>query len=324
MNDSRHIVFLIGSGASVGASTRITPEQPPLGPGLFDALARYSPGDWGPESRLGKVYGDKLRDNFERTMFEEVCLWEPSLSILEWYRSMALFFARFTLPQGGADLYSRLLTHLRNSELLEHCVIGSLNYEYLLEQAAQRLEIELCYSTRPSNPNTLSVLKVHGSCNLITEDLSHFRVYLTNPNSSLEVGTKFVSPVDLPGTLRTMFSEPGAYHFAVMSLYAAYKNSILSPGQIQQTRNEWDQVARDAHMVIVIGVRPNEDDKHIWDPIRESTAHGLYLIGGEIEGWRRARSDFQLLGQTFEAGFEPLCLVLRAPRSLRVVVTPFK
>src|SRR5215813_3940810 len=101
MND-RDIVILFGAGASYGAG-HVLPQATPLGPDLYDALAVHYPREWGSESHLGKMWGTQFRTDFERTLSEQVVPQVSSLTLLEWHRRVAEFFA---LPT--QDLEGRL------------------------------------------------------------------------------------------------------------------------------------------------------------------------------------------------------------------------
>jgi hypothetical protein len=100
MND-RDIVILFGAGASYGAG-HVLPQAPPLGANLYDALAAQYPKEWGPESHLGKMWAVQLGKDFERTRYEEVLPRVSSLSLIEWHRPVAAFFARYRLDESGA------------------------------------------------------------------------------------------------------------------------------------------------------------------------------------------------------------------------------
>jgi len=102
MND-RDIVILFGAGASYGAG-HVLPQATPLGADLYDALAVQYPREWGSASHLGKMWGTQFRADFERTMGEEVLPWVSSLTLLEWHRRVAEFFARYRLEDGGLDM----------------------------------------------------------------------------------------------------------------------------------------------------------------------------------------------------------------------------
>jgi hypothetical protein len=121
----RDIVLLFGAGASHGANC-VQPHAPPLGSGLYDCLAERYKNDWGSESHLGKMWGRQFRNDFERTMFEEVLPNIPSLSLLEWHRPVATFFAGFRLDGSRQDMYSQLLSGLRTKSLLGRLTLGSL------------------------------------------------------------------------------------------------------------------------------------------------------------------------------------------------------
>src|SRR5208282_5526014 len=141
------IAFLLGAGASLGAGHTL-PTRPPLGNELYDALAREYPGTWGPESIIGCKYADQLSANIEETFANEICRWYPALHVLEWYRDMARFFAKFSLDGTGQDLYTRLLEFLKSTDMLLAATFASLNYDCLLELAAVGLGSNVNYFAR--------------------------------------------------------------------------------------------------------------------------------------------------------------------------------
>ena len=81
---SDELFFLFGAGASKGAGHTL-PCDPPLGVEVYDRLLDRYPEVWGSGSHLAR-YSEALRQDFEKTMFDEVTLWDPSLSVLEWQR----------------------------------------------------------------------------------------------------------------------------------------------------------------------------------------------------------------------------------------------
>jgi hypothetical protein len=74
------IVFLFGAGASKGAG-HIDPSEPSLGPHLYECLAEAYPDQWGDRSVM-RVFRDGLRENFEKTMFDVICVRHPSIHTL--------------------------------------------------------------------------------------------------------------------------------------------------------------------------------------------------------------------------------------------------
>jgi hypothetical protein len=123
---SDQIIFLFGAGASNGA-THVHPAAPPLGRDLYNELAKRFPKTWGVESPLNN-YADCFRRDFEKTMSEEVCGWQPVLNIVESQQKMALYFSGFMLDRSGEDFYSRLLDCLQRAGKLAQTSFGSLNY----------------------------------------------------------------------------------------------------------------------------------------------------------------------------------------------------
>ena len=167
------IVILFGAGASYGAGY-VDPAPPPLGEQLYDALARQFPKEWGVESQLGRS-ADEFRKDFEQTMDQQVLRY-PSLSLLEWHRPVATFFARYRLDGSGDDLYSRLFAVLETKGLLKRLTLGPLNYECLLEQALMNLGLKVDYIIDNTfAADSIPLAKVHGSCNFVTLNLYQWR-----------------------------------------------------------------------------------------------------------------------------------------------------
>src|SRR5262245_52718137 len=123
------VVFLFGAGASLGADCgQVTPEKPPLMTEVYRRLAERFPSEWGASSDRSKFANDYEKD-FERT-FTEVDLRRrpeypagspgaPGVSAIEAQRPLARYFSEFRLDSSGKDLYSRLLTFLRRSGIIE-------------------------------------------------------------------------------------------------------------------------------------------------------------------------------------------------------------
>jgi hypothetical protein len=279
----RDIVILFGAGASHGACY-VHPEAPPLGAGLYDALAVLYPNAWGSESHLGKLYGQRFRHDFELAMFQNVLPSEPSLSLLESHRHIASFFARYSLSGGGRDVYTRLVSELSAEELLPRVTLASLNYDCLLEHAISDLGLVFDYMLEDlSSEGSIPLAKIHGSCNFITPDLSSMRAHLTNANaSSIECSITPLPTHQLQDCLQRKFSRHGPDYFPVLGLYSPDKPSIVAPAKLQHLRNILAQRIRRATAVILVGLKPNtQRDPHLWEPIEQTKASTILYIGGE-------------------------------------------
>ena len=221
------ITFLFGAGASKGA-LHIDPCDPPLGNEVYDRLAQSYPNEWGPSSTLGQ-YSKGFRNDFEGTLFNEVCPRYPSLNILEWLCPMALYFSRFTPDNTCEDLYSKLLLCLRANGLIRNSIFGFLNYDCIFEKAAQRLGFKIDYSGGKTKDNAFPVLKIHGSCNFVTQDLESKLSYLSNQGYT-ESRMDYVPLAALEANLHRKLV---GYCYPVISLYSFGKNTIVSGRQIQ-------------------------------------------------------------------------------------------
>ena len=306
------IVIVFGAGASYGAG-HVLPEAPPLGENLYSALATQYPNEWGSGSQLGK-WADKFRHDFEQTMFDEVMPRVPSLSLLEWHRPVAAFFARYRLDGSGHDMYSRLLAELKTKGLLGRLTLGSLNYECLLEQAAVKLGLATDYMLDDAHPaESIPLAKIHGSSNFVTEDLFSWRPYLTNAGSLTESPFTVLPFHGLEDALQRKFSTYEPAYFPVLGMYSQHKPSIVAPGKLSRLRNILRQRIVDANVLVLIGLRPSSDrDPHLWEPVASSRASKIGYVGGtdHYEILKEHQGKAIHLAETFEEGFTAVLSML--------------
>jgi hypothetical protein len=220
---------------------------------------------------------------------------------------MALYFSRFTPDPTGEDLYSKLLSFLRDTGKIRDVVFASLNYDCIFEQAANRLGLQVDYSGEEPQGNIIPVLKIHGSCNFITDNLQQMRAYLSSPGNYLGCGMDYLPLTDLENRLQSKFSGYIGLYYPVMSLYSLGKNIIAAGTRIQKIRNSWHQHVLSSSLMAIIGVRPNQEDYHIWTPIQETSARLLYIGSKEhLNEWKVANRNFEFIGTTFDKAFDSL------------------
>ena len=126
-------VFLFGAGASYGAGPTI-PENPPLGPDLFEALAKQY---WHWEDLRTRDWMSIFASDFEQGMGR---LWKIATEkdnihafVAVLVRDMARFFSAFEPRVGNA--YLQLVEALEAKRKIDGTIVSTLNYECMLESA---------------------------------------------------------------------------------------------------------------------------------------------------------------------------------------------
>lgn len=291
---ARSIIFLFGAGASHGAGD-ILPEAPPLGLQLYGELARIYPGSWG---SLPREVCEALKANFEDGM--QVIYDRMSVLIPELMRQMAIYFIQFR-PASGQTLYCRLIEHIRELGLLDRVLFSTLNYECVLEFSLLRKGISIDYFGLPAADVSVPVWKLHGSCNMFATGVT------ATPGVTYTAGAKFEG--GLEGILDS--SEAigrwlyGTALAPAMCLYMRGKPLAISPAAVSRLQSMWFEALQESTVIFCVGVNPNAEDKHVWEPIASSPGQ-LYFIGGAaaFDGWTRQHrpNRSKLLGSRFETG----------------------
>jgi hypothetical protein len=288
------IVFLFGAGASKGA-THVLPDVPPLMYQLYDRLAVFDPDNWGLGSQMAR-YEDDFRKDFEKTFSERVLSFDgvprgSSLDLLEHQRPLALYFALFLLDTSGRDYYSLLLKSLQRAHRLEQCCFGSLNYDCLFEQAAERLGINIDYDCIEAK--SARIAKLHGSCNFITAALTQRdRAMMASPGTHYEIPLHILPVTNLEKTLNESLLGTGSRHLPVMSQISPDKQHFVAPAQIQSIRNKWAEAVSNAATVAIIGISCNRNDFHIVQTIRNTGAQILFIGDCEnFQKWKRVNRN---------------------------------
>ncbi len=260
-------VILFGAGASYG-SEQSTPYCPPLGAGLFDELQKRYPDAWGtvPKEKRGLFV-----PNFEPGMKE---LWDSN-----WHgtsalmRAMADYFAMFRPLEGNS--YSRLIEHLSSHGAIAGTTFSTLNYECLLEYAIRNNRLKLRYdSPEPSSAETLSILKIHGSCNFLPASVSASAAAISYSANSIGWDGE-IRIVDVP--LVRPFVTHNAFYPA-MAIFMEGKPVRSHQGAISMMQTWWKEAVLKADRIGIVGVKPNVPDDHIWGPLAESNSE-VVVIG---------------------------------------------
>ena len=304
--------FLFGAGASKALGMHVKPRTPPLMCELYDELAIF----FQKERESGGLFGiypnqfrkdleqhaDQFKKNFEEAYTEFVlknttnyALPGSALSLLESQRPLALYFSRFVLDRTRMDYYSKLLDALDKAGNIPHTVFGSLNYDCLFEQAAQKFD-------------SVRIAKIHGSCNFIAQIDQTTKAILAGPNVHVEVRVKVLAVENLEKELvEKLLSGGQTIYLPIMSQVSHYKEQPLAPAAIQQMRKRWNDGVHDAKKIAIIGVSFNSYDQHIIEQIKNASGTVLY-IGDEasFKMWQAVNRSAQCLGRRLEDGFDKL------------------
>lgn len=271
-------LLLFGAGASHG-SEHTRPYCPPVGEALFEDLHKLYPQAWG---ALPSDLRAKFVPNFETGMGE---LWEsrphdvPTL-----LRCVADYFARFRPLQGNA--YTRVLDHLDARGALKGTFYSSLNYDCVFEYAARDFDLTIDYfASEPSTGKTLTLWKIHGSCNFLPTSV-------TGAASNVDYSA---SAVIFNGGVRVVdaaqvgpFVSQNAFYPA-MAVYMVGKPMHSCPSVLRELQSRWASAVLASDTVGLIGVRPNPPDAHIWDPLSATRAR-IVAIGNReaYQDWAKA------------------------------------
>ena len=308
-------LFLFGAGASYGSEDFIPRGgRPPLGNGpngLFRELQRLG----GVASTVDAQLANTFERNFEVGMGE---FFETrNREVMRFLREMALYFTRFSA--GPNNLYTQVISTAEG--VGAEIVLSTTNYDLLLEMAAGHAGYLVSHRRHPLPPGRISVLKVHGSI--------HFLLDLEGEDTEL-VDCHIDTSQLLPGSaafsapVRLASGNEEVRHYCLtqtsvapaIAMYARGKPVFNSPGYVARQQEHWRAEVARADDIVIVGLRANDDDDHIWGVLGEAPAR-LHFVGGEPEefgAWaenaRHPRAEPK--GKTFRDALPEIERILRA------------
>lgn len=189
--------------------------------------------------------------------------------------AIARFLAQF--DPCATSAYSALIEAIEPH--IRHTEFASLNYDVMLERAAQAREWGVDYGLGQRIARTVKVIKPHGSANFLPKRMGSFH------NVSV-VGTGSVFDGDIPCDTPLGFLEiaewisslnDGDIYTPVMSAYAKGKWTPVGARLVTEQRVRWEASAQRSVVVIVVGVAVNPEDEHIWQPLARTNAPVYYV-----------------------------------------------
>jgi hypothetical protein len=248
-----------------------------LGNALYEELKNYFPNSWG---TLSSDYDHYFKDNFEFGMKKVYSNPKTESRITELVRNMGEYFCKFQ-PHND-NLYIRFLKEL---DSLEDIVFSSLNYDTLLELAAEKEKIPVNHFE--IRKNELTLFKIHGSSNFLP------------PSSSQVIGITLIGSGIFDMNIRVSncedvkaFCNSNTALSPIMAIYMENKPLQINSSQLDKVKKEWQNQILNAEHILIIGVRPNPDDKHIWDFL-SNTQGKIGYVGNkdEFNKWKNAHRN---------------------------------
>lgn len=266
--DTMKNIILFGAGASYG-SGRIIPEEPPLLPQLYPQLKRCYPRTWG---NLPKNLMSRFAENFELGMAD---MWDKySQRVPQLMQEMALHFVQFRPANIKENLYFKLLQFLAGNNKISSTVLFTLNYEVILDLCAQALDLNVDPENKTHDENTIKIIKLHGACNIIPDGIKLSRSVRFTKGVLFGTGAKYL--FDLNEVVKFCLGDNGLP--PIMALIMKEKPIQVSKFILNHYQNIWREILEGKHKLIVIGVNPNNDDTHIWNPLM-TTLSKIHYVG---------------------------------------------
>jgi hypothetical protein len=286
----RRFAVLLGAGASYGAWDDPS-STPPLGDALFDCLVRHFPKSWGSldDEQCSAFTAKESRPAFESGMLS---LWEgeqkrmasgpPVVTVQMLLTDLALYFAAFQLPAGVPNCYNALIDLLAQSGIVgQRLGVATLNYECLIELALEARRIPFDLNPDAPHSGVFSLWRPHGACNLLVDGVANGNMRdITIIGGNYYVAGTGVRLVAVPpGQVASIYAGQSNIPPA-MSLYAPGKHSPTAPDLIAALRQRWEEWARAADIVVVIGARYVPEDLHTWRGIVEGPG-SIWYVGDD-------------------------------------------
>lgn len=286
-------LILFGAGASYGSGGIKNP--PPLGKNLFDELSKKFPNTWG---SINQDLANSFRENFEMGM---ELLYNNEKQLASFLKDMAIYFCGFKIDILYENLYWQLIRRYTRALESGSLVLSTLNYDPLIELSALNSGRTIRYWGENKG---IEILKLHGSCNFIKTGIRGSGNFIIN-KSVINGPIESKAPAEVEKRMNDSPLPPA------MSLYTRSKEIIIAPEQIKKILREYKKHVMSAKLIVIVGVRPNPDDHHIWDPLIKTPAK-LLLIGNEdgckewLSAYRQKRED-KWISNRFKTGFDEMC-----------------
>ncbi|WP_445666293.1 hypothetical protein [Fodinibius sp. AD559] len=292
-------IILFGAGASYGSDNS---NVPPLGADLFKELRNFNPPGWG---QLPKNLADIFEEDFEKGMNRVADNYSHHMPILQ--RAMAAYFFNFIPSE--SNLYRKLGQRILNKNW--DGTLTTLNYERLLEISLLQTGLSPVVQQPAQNSKQVEVCLPHGCCHLFSEGVrgDASAISFSGVNVTTDGTVKAISdPNEFQQRINNDAFPP------VMSYFEPEKRTTSGASFIKNQRKRWEDLAKNAKKLAIIGVAVRPRDKHIWDPLAKCSGKIIYCsgqTGGEnFKKWtekNRPDSSDIIYYEFFDSAFDKIC-----------------
>ncbi len=234
---------------------------------------------------------DSLADLFEKDFEEGMAEFYSTreCEVPAFLREMCLYFLGFQSLEG--NLYKELVRFIASTK--HQVVFATTNYDLLIEHSICQLGYIVEYRGLPVPKNSFSVLKIHGSCHFLPsidvkfENCSFSFAGEGKPPRVLKI---LDAPVRVAQPYEAIkFCKEEDSIAPAIAIYAKGKGVMFCNNYILQQQKFWQESVIKAKKIFIIGLRVNEEDAHIWQPLASSKAQLLYV--GKSEDFDKWKSE---------------------------------
>jgi hypothetical protein len=187
-------------------------------------------------------------------------------------REMAKYFCGFR-PINNSNLFTKLIHELKVS--LKETVFSTLNYDLIFELALQSQDLVAeCFL---EDTTDITYLKLHGSCNFVLESVGTWINCQFQGANAIESNLKALNADEVIDYCNSNDSLSPA-----MCVYMDSKPSQFGSGRIKAIQERWKNNVLEAERILIIGVKPYEADRHIWEPLIQTDAELGYIGSTDI------------------------------------------
>lgn len=198
-------------------------------------------------------------------------------------------------------------------------LLSTTNYDLLIEQAITEANHFIAFHTGRLKPRNVRLLKIHGSVHFL---LDTFGATFTNVRA--DVSKARPDAAAFGGRIRVVESGDEVIRYLhanntlspSIAVYAPRKRVLVEPSFVDQQLRQWQAAIKAADRIFVIGLGVNEQDEHVWGPLRKSRGW-LYYVSPQstpFENWvaKTGRKKASTLAETFADSVPLIKRVMRA------------